>query len=79
MCEKRILESDKRLTDSIENKIKDLLNMFGTRLQGIQTDNDNATKSIQTTITSKNNAIELQLSHLSQTHIDKFTVMTTSI
>ena len=79
MCEKRILESDKRLTDSIENKIKDLLNMFGTRLQGIQTDNDNATKSIQTTITSKNNAIELQLSHLSQTHIDKFTVMNTSI
>ena len=79
MCEKRILESEKRLTDSIDNKIKDLLNMFGTRLQGIQTANDNATKSIQTTITSKINGLELQLSHLSQTHIDKFTVMTTSI
>ena len=79
MCENKILESDKRLTDSIDNKIKDLLNMFGTRLQGIQTTNEQATKSIQTTITSKINALELQLSHLSQTHIDKFTVMTTSI
>lgn len=67
ICEKKIIESDKRLTDSIDNKIKDLLNLFGTRLQGIQIANDKATSSNQAAFTSKIYTIEKQITQLSQT------------
>ena len=59
--EKRILESEKRF----DHKIKDLLNLFGTQLQGVKSVNENTAASHQANI----NSIEKQITQLSKTHV----------